>query len=173
MNKTIQNTKNASNRLSPSGVIGWFVGVFRARVRIQGRSLQLALALALGCGGSSSGTSSVVQASSNTAAQNKAIARELVRSEYARWDNATQFQCLDDLWQAESHWNHRARNKRTGACGIPQAYPCNKMSDWGKAYGVDHRSNPWPQIAWGLRYIDKRYGTPCKAWRKFKRGGGY
>ena len=82
-------------------------------------------------------------------------------------------QCLDDLWQAESRWNHRARNKRTGACGIPQAYPCNKMSDAGKAYGVDYRSNPWPQIAWGLSYIDKRYGTPCKAWRKFQRGGGY
>ncbi len=60
-----------------------------------------------------------------------------------------------------------------GACGIPQAYPCNKMSHWGKAYGVDHRTNPWPQIAWGLRYIDKRYGTPCRAWQKFKRGGGY
>ncbi len=87
--------------------------------------------------------------------------------------NATQLQCLDDLWQAESHWNHRARNKRTGACGIPQAYPCNKMSDWGKAYGVDHRTNPWPQIAWGLRYIDERYGKPCRAWQRFKRGGGY
>ena len=134
--------------------------------------LTLALGLPACGGGSSSRAPSVTQASSNTPAENRAIARELIRSEYAQWNNGTQRQCLDSLWQAESHWNHRAR-KRTGACGIPQAYPCSKMSDWGKAYGVDHRTNPWPQIAWGLRYIDKRYGTPCKAWSKFKRGGGY
>ena len=132
-----------------------------------------ALGTASACGGSGTGTSSVADASDNTAEQNKAIARQLIGDEYRRWDNATQFQCLERLWQAESHWNHRARNKRTGACGVPQAYPCNKMRDWGKAYGVDYRSNPWPQIAWGLHYIDKRYGTPCKAWRKFKGGGGY
>ena len=133
----------------------------------------LMLSAVAACGGASSGSASLENATTNTAVQNKAIARELIRAEYAHWDNATQLQCLDDLWQAESRWNHRARNKRTGACGIPQAYPCNKMSDSGKAYGVDYRSNPWPQIAWGLSYIDKRYGTPCKAWRKFQRGGGY
>ena len=125
------------------------------------------------CGGASSGNAALEKATTNTAVENKAIARELIRGEYAHWDDATQFQCLEELWQAESRWNHRARNKRTGACGIPQAYPCNKMSDSGKAYGVDYRSNPWPQIAWGLRYIDERYGTPCKAWGKFQRGGGY
>ena len=89
-----------------------------------------------GCGGATSDPSPTAHAASNTPSQNKEIARHLIRTEYARWDNATQFQCLDRLWQAESHWNHRARNKRTGACGIPQSYPCNKMSDWGKAYGV-------------------------------------
>jgi hypothetical protein len=105
--------------------------------------------------------------------QNKEIARYLIRTEYAQWNNPSQLQCLDDLWQAESHWKHRARNKRTGACGIPQSYPCNKMSDWGKTYGVDYRRNPWPQIAWGLQYVEKRYGTPCAAWKRFRRGGGY
>ena len=125
------------------------------------------------CGGASPSPSPTARAKDNTPAQNKQIARHLIHEEYARWDNATQFQCLDELWQAESHWNHRARNKKTGACGIPQSYPCNKMSDFGKAYGVDYRTNPWPQIAWGLRYIDKRYGTPCKAWNRFRRGGGY
>lgn len=112
-------------------------------------------------------------ASQNDAAQNKQIARYLVRTEYSQWNDETQFQCLDNLWQAESRWNHHARNKRTGACGIPQSYPCNKMAAWGKAYGVDHRRNPWPQVAWGLEYIEKRYGTPCAAWKRFKRGGGY
>ncbi|MGB8332482.1 MAG: transglycosylase SLT domain-containing protein [Polyangiales bacterium] len=144
------------------------------------RSFQISAFLCLasllawgGCASTQPDTKPASKATSNTAAQNKAIARRLIRSEYAQWDDARQFQCLDKLWQAESHWNHRARNKRTGACGIPQSYPCNKMSGWGKAYGVDYRTNPWPQIAWGLQYIDERYGDPCSAWKRFQRGGGY
>ena len=34
---------------------------------------------------------------------------------------------LVKLWNKESSWNAKARNKRSGACGIPQAYPCKKM----------------------------------------------
>jgi hypothetical protein len=126
-----------------------------------------------GCANSEPNAKPTLHATDNTAAQNKEIARYLIRTEYSQWDNAPQLQCLDDLWQAESRWNHRARNKRTGACGIPQSYPCKKMSASGKAYGVDYRTNPWPQIAWGLQYVDKRYRTPCAAWKRFQRGGGY
>ena len=126
-----------------------------------------------GCANAGSEAKPTLRATENTPAQNKEIARYLIRTEYDRWDDASQFQCLDNLWQAESHWNHLARNKRTGACGIPQSYPCNKMSGWGKSYGVDYRKNPWPQIAWGLEYIDNRYGSPCAAWKRFRRGGGY
>lgn len=136
-----------------------------------------ALAVVLACVGACSrnapGVNEVPLASQNDATQNKQIARHLIRTEYSQWNDETQFQCLDNLWQAESRWNHLARNKRTGACGIPQSYPCNKMAAWGKTYGVDHRRNPWPKVAWGLEYIEKRYGTPCAAWRRFKRGGGY
>lgn len=112
-------------------------------------------------------------AARNSPEQNKDIARQLIRSDYPQWKTEAQFQCLDKLWYAESHWDHRAVNKRSGACGIPQSYPCRKMADWGKTYGLSYRRNPWPQIAWGLQYIDKRYGTPCKAWNRFKKGGGY
>ena len=134
----------------------------------------IAIILALGsCSRTTPSAKPILDAASNTAEQNKEIARYLIRNEYSQWDDARQFQCLDELWQAESRWNHRARNKRTGACGIPQSYPCNKMSESGKTYGVDYRKNPWPQIAWGLRYIEGRYGTPCAAWKRFQRGGGY
>ena len=126
-----------------------------------------------GCANTEPNAKPTLRATNNTSAQNKEIARYLIRTEYSQWDSEQQLQCLDNLWQAESHWNHRARNKRTGACGIPQSYPCNKMSESGKAYGVDYRTNPWPQIAWGLQYVDKRYGTPCAAWKRFQRGGGY
>jgi hypothetical protein len=134
----------------------------------------IAVMLAItGCANNTSDAKPTLQATNNTATQNRNIARHLIRTEYSQWDSDGQFQCLDNLWQAESRWNHHARNKRTGACGIPQSYPCNKMSDWGKVYGVDYRKNPWPQIAWGLQYVDKRYGTPCAAWKRFQRGGGY
>lgn len=109
----------------------------------------------------------------NTPEQNKELARYLIRKNYPQWKGSSQLQCLDSLWQKESHWNHRAVNKRTGACGIPQSYPCNKMAKWGETYGVNYRRNPWPQIAWGLQYIEKRYQTPCVAWKRFQRGGGY
>ena len=105
-----------------------------------------ALGVVEACGASTPEATTAAQATSNTPEENKDIARNLIRADYARWDNPTQFRCLENLWQAESHWNHAARNKRTGACGIPQSYPCDKMSDWGKAYGVDHRTKPWPQI---------------------------
>jgi hypothetical protein len=104
-------------------------------------SIAVALAIS-GCARTTSDAKPTLHATNNTPAQNKKIARYLIRTEYSQWDSEHQFQCLDKLWQAESHWNHRARNKRTGACGIPQSYPCNKMSDSGKAYGVDYRTNP-------------------------------
>ena len=112
-------------------------------------------------------------AADNTPEQNKELARYLIRKNYPQWNSSSELKCLDELWQKESHWKHRAVNKRTGACGIPQAYPCDKMAAWGETYGVDYRRNPWPQIAWGLQYIDKRYRTPCAAWKRFRRGGGY
>ena len=80
-----------------------------------------------------------------------------------------QYACLDDLWIKESNWNYRASNKRTGAHGIPQALPATKM----EVVGTDWRTNPVTQISWGLRYIDIRYDTPCKAWAKFKRSNYY
>ena len=112
-------------------------------------------------------------AADNTPTQNKELARLMIRERYPSWNTSAQLQCLDRLWTKESRWNHRAVNERTGACGIPQSYPCNKMKPMGDEYGVSYRRNPWPQIAWGLNYIDKRYGTPCAAWKRFQRGGGY
>lgn len=156
------------------------------RIKPTERTLSYTLALfaVMGCSREESAKSSsdaaresrvqdVQRASNNTPAQNKELARYMIRKDYPQWNKASQLQCLDQLWYRESHWNHRARNKRTGACGIPQSYPCNKMKAMGAKYGVNYRTNPWPQIAWGLQYIEKRYGAPCAAWRRFKSGRGY
>ena len=95
------------------------------------------------------------------------VAKSLMEEKYG-WGNK-QYACLDDLWIKESNWNYRASNKRTGAHGIPQALPATKMD----SAGTDWRTNPVTQISWGLRYIDIRYDTPCKAWAKFKRSNWY
>lgn len=76
---------------------------------------------------------------------------------------------LEKLWQKESSWNAKARNKRSGACGIPQAYPCSKM----KKYGKDYKTNCKVQIKWGLNYIKSRYKTPTKAWKHFQKKHWY
>jgi hypothetical protein len=74
--------------------------------------------------------------------------------------NIDQMPCLDNLWTKESHWNPKDVNASSGAYGIPQALPGDKMA----AYGSDWQTNPEPQIKWGLAYIKNRYGTPCAAW---------
>jgi hypothetical protein len=80
-----------------------------------------------------------------------------------------QMGCLDKLWTKESGWNEEARNGGSGAYGIPQAYPGNKMS----SAGSDWHTNPATQIKWGLGYIRQKYSTPCKAWSTSQATGSY
>lgn len=89
---------------------------------------------------------------------------ELLAKENYGWSGA-QWKCLDKLWIKESQWTYTSHNKRTGAHGIPQAYPATKY----ESIGSDWRKNPVTQIMWGLKYIDVRYGTPCKALNTFYR----
>ena len=86
------------------------------------------------------------------------VAKELIASQYASW-NSSQVSCLNQLWNGESHWNFQAHNYRSGAHGIAQALPADKM----EIIATDWRTNPVTQIKWGLSYIKARYGTPCKA----------
>jgi hypothetical protein len=97
----------------------------------------------------------------------KKVAKSILIDEYGF--NEKQYQCLNTLWTKESHWNYKARNKRSGAHGIPQALPASKMS----VVSTDWRTNPVTQIRWGLRYITIRYETPCKALAKHKRSNYY
>lgn len=78
------------------------------------------------------------------------------------------WECLVKLWNRESGWNPNAVNKRSGACGIPQANPCSKASK-----GTDYRTNWRTQVIWGLNYIKKRYGSPSEAWSHSQRIGWY
>jgi hypothetical protein len=97
----------------------------------------------------------------------KKVAKALSAEKY-QWGEG-QYACLNKLWTKESNWNYKARNKVSGAHGIPQALPATKM----EIVGTDWRTNPVTQISWGLKYISERYDTPCKAWSKFKRSRWY
>jgi hypothetical protein len=78
----------------------------------------------------------------------------------ARGWGIEEFDCLVALWDRESHWNVYANNPSSGAYGIPQALPGNKMA----SAGADWATSPATQITWGLGYIAARYETPCGAW---------
>jgi hypothetical protein len=75
------------------------------------------------------------------------------------FDPKTQFGCLNDIWTRESGWRYNAENA-SGAYGIPQALPGDKMA----SAGPDWQTDPRTQIEWGLGYIKSTYGTPCNAW---------
>jgi hypothetical protein len=82
---------------------------------------------------------------------------------------ASEFGCLQSLWNAESGWNPNASNPSSGAYGIPQALPGSKMA----SAGSDWQSNPATQIRWGLGYIQQVYGSPCAAWSHEQSSGWY
>lgn len=90
----------------------------------------------------------------------KAIARDMAQSGYG-W-GADQFSCLDKLWEKESGWNPYAENSSSGAYGIPQSYPGDKMG----TVAPDWRTNPVTQMTWGMDYIQAVYSTPCAAWNQ-------
>jgi hypothetical protein len=96
----------------------------------------------------------------------QAIAYDMVLAK--GWD-VSEYNCLVALWNRESHWNVYAHNTSSGAYGIPQALPGDKMA----SVGADWATNPKTQIIWGLGYIEQRYSTPCGAWAHSERIGWY
>jgi hypothetical protein len=96
----------------------------------------------------------------------QAIAYEKIM---ARGWGEAEYSCLVSLWSRESGWRVNALNSSSGAYGIPQSLPGNKMA----SAGSDWETNPATQIEWGLGYIAGRYSTPCGAWEKSESSGWY
>ena len=86
-------------------------------------------------------------------------------------NNTKQYKCLKKLWQKESSWNWNALNPSSGAYGIPQALPAEKMAK--SPGGKDYKDNAFTQINWGLGYIKDRYSTSCKAYQHSQNKGWY
>jgi hypothetical protein len=96
----------------------------------------------------------------------QAIAYKML-SEFG-WEPSAEFGCLDNIWSHESGWSVTAENP-SGAYGIPQALPGDKMA----TVGSDWQTNATTQIRWGLGYIQSRYGTPCDAWAHWMANSSY
>ena len=69
-----------------------------------------------------------------------------------------EFDCLDKLYTAESQWDPKARNN--SHYGIPQG-----RSKYLRT--IDGTK----QIDWGIKYINNRYGSMCKALEHSKTKG--
>lgn len=87
--------------------------------------------------------------------------------------------CTYEIGNHESGWDEHAWNRQSGASdpaddpygayGIPQSHPPSKLA----SAGADWRTNPVTQIAWFLRYLKVRWGTPCAAWAHWQSGDSY
>ncbi|WP_218007506.1 transglycosylase SLT domain-containing protein [Nocardia vinacea] len=71
-----------------------------------------------------------------------------------------QFPAFDAVITHESGWDVFAINPKSGAYGLGQALPAEKM----QTHGADWRFNPLTQIRWTYDYMNARYGSPDGAW---------
>lgn len=111
----------------------------------------------------SSGAPREIRVSRNAPMRNKVI-----RFASSRYDVKNTRAFVEIIWR-ESRFNHLAVNESSGAYGLGQANPGEKMaivaSDW--------KTNPYTQLAWVAKYIKERYGTPLMALHHHNREGWY
>jgi hypothetical protein len=96
----------------------------------------------------------------------KEYAYELAFSKYG-WGKSEQ-KCLGMMWGKESAWDYTAISP-TQDYGIPQRHMRNDTKEEIDAFML----NPQTQITWGLNYIEKRYSSPCGAWRFWQENRWY
>jgi hypothetical protein len=71
-----------------------------------------------------------------------------------------EYRCLDMVLASESRWNPLAWNRSgSGAYGLGQAKPADKMAP----FGADYMTNPLTQVRWAIAYGRARYGSLCGA----------
>lgn len=67
---------------------------------------------------------------------------------------------MNNIVTNESGFNIYAKNRSSGAYGLCQALPAEKMATFGENY----LTSPHTQIRWCLDYVARRYRTPTEAW---------
>lgn len=109
---------------------------------------------------------------SHMTAKAKAQATEIALLEYNTGKQLglsdSQIGCEQNITLVESGNEVTARNP-SGAYGLQQALPGNKMA----SAGADWRTDPSTQIKWGYNYEINRYGSPCGAWNYWEQNSSY
>ena len=72
---------------------------------------------------------------------------------------AGEWEAFETIIQYESGWRYWAVNNSSGATGLCQSLPANKMA----SEGADYLTNPETQINWCIKYIKNRYQQPSLA----------
>lgn len=90
---------------------------------------------------------------------NKALAKSYA---YAGWGwRNQQWTCINKLFTAESRFDHLAKNQKgSSAFGIAQVLK-------------EKSKDPAIQLLHAYKYIEIRYGNPCKAWSHHVRRNWY
>lgn len=101
----------------------------------------------------SSGSAAIV---GDDPASIKALAQQLL----AEAGLSGEWSCFDYIITHESNWNPYAENPSSGAYGLPQSLPGNKMA----SIADDWATNPATQIKWAIGYMNDVYGSPCGAY---------
>jgi len=96
----------------------------------------------------------------STTVEAKAVSQTDLLKLYAhsRIINYEQFNCFNALITKESNWRVDAKNG--SHFGLGQM----RNTKYGKLDGFS-------MVDWSIRYITKRYGSMCNAWRFFKANG--
>jgi hypothetical protein len=90
---------------------------------------------------------------------NKLMAREFASAGWG-WDKRER-QCIHKLFTKESRFDHLAKNQQgSSAYGIGQVLK-------------EKSSDPAIQLLRAYKYIEHRYGTPCRAWNHHLRRNWY
>jgi len=82
---------------------------------------------------------------------------------------ADQLASFDEIISHESGWDVTAVNPSSGAYGLPQALPGDKMA----SVGADWQTDATTQIEWALQYMDSTYGSPNQAWAFWQANNWY
>ena len=99
------------------------------------------------------------KATQNEKNYNKKLAKDYAQAGFG-W-SGREWECLLSLWTGESRFDHYAKNQRgSSAYGIAQLLG-------------EKDNRPEYQILRGLKYIDKRYSSPCKAYKFFLKHNYY
>jgi NlpC/P60 family len=124
-----------------------------------GGSMMGSVGNGMGSGASTGGATGSLGGIPGNKKQIAALARSMA-AKYG-WGSGMQWQDFVHVVNAESGWNVHATNPSSGAYGIPQALPGDKMS----SAGPDWQNDPSTQLKWMFSYIKGRYGSPSGAWQ--------